>query len=401
MSMTGRLLSIRASLHILIGATLFAIPVLTLWNLAVERTHPSWKVTFGGALGGVTAAAPALQWSWGSLVDGSLQRQIGAMITDAMPLRPLLIRLSNEFRYTFFGEYNSPTLVAGRSGQLILDYAYDEYCSRRADSNPPMHRDFISNLRAIQDYYRQLNRVFLFLVTPSKIAHMPENFVDSTNCKNNPGDRAAKLTAWTRILNDAGINHFDGASYIHALRGRYPIELFPPRGLHWNALGAAHAAQALTTEINRSAGRPLLRPFTFNYELMNRAYGTDRDLADLANLLVPRVRYPTPYVTFQPSTPCDFRAGPIVNVALVGSSFLGQLSEAMVAAACLRRLNFYLYLVRARYSYNDGVVTEKIGLDDADIAPVRDADIVILEENENALGEGNYIEKLWDMLSRR
>jgi alginate O-acetyltransferase complex protein AlgJ len=399
MSMTGRLLSIRASLHVLIGAALFAIPILTLWNLAVERTHPNLKVTLGQRLGGVTAAAPALQWSWGSLADGSLQRQIGAMITDAMPLRPLLIRLGNEFRYTFFGEYNSPALVAGRSGQLVLEYVYEEYCTRQADLSPPMHPDMTANLQTIQDYYRRRNRVFLFLVTPSKIAHMPENFVDDANCKNDPRDRASKLPAWRRILHDAGINYFDGASHVYGLRGRYPIDVFPLRGLHWNALGAAHTAQALAAEINRSAGRRLMRPFTFNYERLDRAYGTDRDLADLANLLVPRVRYPTAYVTFQP--PCDFRAGPLLDVALVGSSFLGQLSEAMVAGSCLRRLNFYLYLNRARYSYNDGVVNEKIGLDEADIAPLHDADVMILEENEGALGEGNYIAKLAEMLSGR
>jgi alginate O-acetyltransferase complex protein AlgJ len=401
MMTTDRLLSIRAGLHVLIGAALFAIPILTLWNLGVERARPELKVALGRPLSGVTAAPPAPRWSWATLADGSLQRQIGTMIANAMPLRPLLIRLRNEFRYVFFGEYSSSELVAGRSSQMVMRDVIAEYCTRGPDSGPRMVRDAIPKLRAIQDYYQQRNRVFLFLVTPSKIAHMPEYFVDESTCASTPSNRAAKLPTLTRMLKEAGINYFDGASYVHALRGSYPVELFSLRALHWNMLATAHTAQALVAEINRIARRPLLPAFAFSYEVISRAQGTDHDLADLANLLVPRVWFPTPKLTYQPSAPCDFRSGPIIDVALVGSSFLGQLAETMVAANCIRQSNYYFYLIRARYAIIDNAHKAKLDLTDDDIAPIRNAEIVIVEENESFIDEGKYIEKLWNMLIGR
>jgi alginate O-acetyltransferase complex protein AlgJ len=390
----------KAAARTLTCLAILAIPALTFWNLAVGQTAPQLMVTLGRKLNGVTETSPAVELSWRTFSSGTLQASIAKRIGDAAPPKSLLVRIGNEFRYLLFGAYNSPNFVVGRTGHLITRDEVDEYCSRRPETGTLMARDLSPKLKTIQDYFERRGRVFLFMVTPAKVPHMPEEF-DAVHCPNSASDRAAKLPTWMSALSKAGVNHFDAASYVHERKAQYPIPLFPLRALHMSELATAMIAQALTGEINRLAGRGVLPAFTYSYDIAAKARpGYDRDLAELANLLVPRVWYPVPRVTFLPSQPCDFAAGPTVRLALVGSSALNQIADALVPAACLRQVDYYFYLKQMHYRIVDGVISRTMNPDEQEFAPIREADILIVEENESFTVEGQYIPRLADYLGR-
>ena len=84
-------------------------------------------------------------------------------------------------------------------------------------------------------------------------------------------------------------------------------------------LAAAHAVDAIVAEINRVAGHPLVPPITWSYEIDYCAHGDDRDLVRLLNLLVPRIWYKTPRVSFRPSAACDGHPASSLNAAIIGS----------------------------------------------------------------------------------
>src|SRR6185295_7999181 len=107
---------------------LLALPLASAWNLAVMPTHPALAIRIGPNLGGVTREAP-VDLSWSSLRDGSFQKAVASRVTDAMAVRPLLIRLNNEIRFELFGELTAPQVVRGTKGQLIERSYLEEYCA--------------------------------------------------------------------------------------------------------------------------------------------------------------------------------------------------------------------------------------------------------------------------------
>jgi hypothetical protein len=72
------------------------------------------------------------------------------------------------------------------------------------------------------------------------------------------------------------------------------------------------------------------------------------------------------------------------KAALIGGSFAGTLGPTLINQGCLSRLEVYNYLYRGLRAGPD-FKNVKRRLTAADILPLRDADIVILEENEMVL----------------
>jgi alginate O-acetyltransferase complex protein AlgJ len=367
------------------AALLLLLPLLTLWNLAAQSFAPKLAIMIGPRLHGVTEASPRPVWSLHSFADGTLQKALTSAVTDAFPLRPLMIRINNQVRYKLFGYSGAPGVITGESEQLIEKAYLDEYCNRDLMVFEPKARDWAARLKEIQDFYAARGKIFIYLITPSKVAYMPENFTrELSSCASSARDRTGMLPLYDRLLKDAGVHVVDTASLIHALKGKYEIDLFPAGGVHWNAIGIAAASDAILAEINHQAGSAIAPKLSWKYKVVDRAKGTDRDLLDLLNVLSPNARYATASVTYEPKEPCSDAAAASRSAAMIGGSFAGTLGRTLINQGCLSRLEVYNYLYRGLDAGPD-YKTIKKRLTASDILPLRDDDIVILEENELVL----------------
>jgi len=378
-----------------IGAILglLAFPATVFWNLAGVGPRLSPSIF---RLIGVTDTAPQPQWTLTSFADRTLQAAITRAVADASLLRPLLIRINNEIRYSAFGYISTPNVIMGDNGQLIQRFYLTEYCSRASDSADRRAGELTPKLRDIQAYFEARNRTFLFLITPSKAAHLPEYFVHRFPCPNSEQDRTALLPKLDRLLREAGINVLDAASLIHGLKGTYEVDLFARGAVHWNAVAVARAADAIVAEVNRLARRPLMPQLDWTYTVVDEKYGGD--LENLLNLLVTRNRYKSAKVTYRHAVPCDRQPENPLNVAIIGSSFIIDPALALISGGCLAHLYSYFYLSLKRFG---GIpLTVKDDLNDDDLAAIRDADVAIIEDNETFVAI-NYIERLRAVLSGR
>ncbi len=371
---------------------LLALPLCSAWNLAVAPNHPALAIKIGPKLGGVTRDA-AVILSWSSLRDGSFQKAVASRVTDAMPMRPLLIRINNEIRFSLFGELTAPQVVRGANGQLIERSYLEEYCARTEAQPAAFAADIIPKLLDIQNYYRSHGGIFLYLVTPSKAADLPEDFVDRVPCPSTPAARAEFVPRYVSLLRHAGIDVVDTASLIHSLKGTYEVELFPQGGVHWNDIGGARAVTAIVEDINRQAGRQIVPPFTFTYSLSGVTSGVDRDLADLLNVLFPPLAYLTPKVKFQPSAQCAVSPARLIDAAIVGSSFSHLPGQILLEDNCLSRLNVYYYMRLGRFGGPPYHELQR-NLTDVDLLRLRDAKLMIVEENESFVARTGYVNEL-------
>jgi alginate O-acetyltransferase complex protein AlgJ len=366
-------------------ALLLLVPLLTLWNLAAQSLAPKLAVMIGPRLRGVTEAPPPPTWTLRAFADGSLQKALTDAVTDAFPLRPLLIRINNQVRYKLFGYSGAAGVITGEGGQLIEKGYLDEYCTRNLAAFEPKARDWARQLKELQDFYTARGKIFIYLITPTKVAYMPENFGRAlASCASSEEDRAGLLPLYDRLLAQAGVHAVDAASLTYDLKGKYEIDLFSVGGVHWNAIGIANAEDAILAEINRQAGQMVAPKLSWRYEVVDRAKGTDRDLLDLLNVLLPSAHYATARVTYQPAPTCRELPAASLKVAMIGGSFADTLGPTLINDGCLTRLEMYNYLYRGLRrgpDYN----TVKDRLTTPDVLPLADADIVILEENEVAL----------------
>jgi hypothetical protein len=379
-------------------AFLLLLPLASAWNLVVAPSYPALAVKIGPKLGGVTYDTPVIL-SWSSLRDGSLQKAVSSRVTDAMPVRPLLIRINNEIRFELFGELTAPHVVRGANGHLIERSYLEEYCARTEGMGAKFAADILPKLKDIQNYYRAHGGIFVYVVTPSKAAHLPEYFVDRVPCPSTPGARAHLVSEYVGMLRQGGINVVDTASLIHSLKGSYEVDLFPQGGVHWNDIGGARAVSAIVEEINRQAGHQIVPPFRFSYTLSGVTVGSDRELVDLLNVFFPPLGYQTPKVQFSPSASCAGDPARQLDVAMVGSSFSHLPARILIEDNCLSALQLYYYAKLGRFGGTPYRELQR-NLSDADLHALRDVKVMILEENESFAARASYVDQLRAVLSR-
>jgi alginate O-acetyltransferase complex protein AlgJ len=379
--------------RLIVGTLLALLPLLSAWNLLV----PNRQIQIGPTLGGVTNEMPVIL-SWSSIRDGSFQKAVANRITEAFALRRILIRINNEIRLELFGELTAPHVVRGAKGQLIERTYLDDYCTRTEGLSAELAAKNIPKLLDIQNFYRARGGLFVYLLSPSKAAHLPEYFVDRVLCPSTPAARTEFVGQYVSALKQAGINVLDTATLIHSLKGQYDFDLFPQGGVHWNDVGGARAVSALVYEINRQAGREIVPSFTFTYSLSSAA-GADRELVDLLNVFFPPLAYLTPKVKYTTSASCADHPAHLLDIAMVGSSFSHLAASILIEHNCLSRLNLYYYARLGRFG---GVPYHELArnLGEAELRPLRDAKIMILEENEAFAARNGYVDILRNIVNK-
>jgi hypothetical protein len=369
----------RSQLIALAMALLLALPVATAWNLVARSYAPKLEIRIGRNLRGVVEPPKPFQWSWQAFANGDNQRAISYEVTQSIPLRRVFVRINNQIRYKLFGAFGAPGILRGDDGHLIEKPYLDEYCARDLAKMEAPARLWVSQIKELQDFLEKRGHAFIYLITPSKVAHFPEAFVNRYPCASTQRDRLGKVAVFVAMLKQAGVHVVDTATLTHSMKGKYEFGMFPQGGVHWNQLAVAYAANAVIEEINRQRKTPPIAPLKWTYTVSSNATGEDRDLLDLLNILLPRPEYKVPIVRYAPR-----ECGPEtkLDIAVVGGSFIHVLSETLARSACLHGLKGYNYLFGGlRGGPNYAVMKRR--LTPAEIAPIADADVVILEENES------------------
>jgi len=204
---------------------------------------------------------------------------------------------------------------------------------------------------------------------------------------------------YSELLRDSHVAVLDLATMVHGMRPSYGMDMFPRGGIHWNALAAANAARAVIDAINAQAGRETLRPFDLTYHLSGDLDLLDHELESGLNLLFEHIHDREPRVVFSAAGTCDQHGARQLTAPAVGGSFLGSLGEVLTAQGCLVQLQHYFYTRGSLYAFQPSRLV-KPSLTDADLAPLRTVDILLVEENESLIGRSVHFEQLYEVLAQ-
>ena len=369
-------------LPLAIGASVVLISWFHLmWNTTVGEAIPGIRFRTKTTIAGLMQdAAPLL--SVKAVLNGSYQQWISRSIGKLSPMFKPAITWKNEIYYTLLGTAGSASVVVGREQQLMEMPYLTEYCSRDLAKLRAQGEDWAARIRRMQDYFDARGKVFLYVITPSKVAQSPQYMPDGYACPAPARDREEKLRVYDEILTRHGVRFVDTASDLGAAREEYGITMFPRGGTHWNSLASALGTQKVIAAVNGQRAEPLLAALSFAWRISYNPQGGDRDLLDLMNLKHPDTHYPVPELTYQSAPPSGSCHD--VGIIEVGGSFLASLNWTLEKLACPPRITNWFYWEQRRLQYGNGRVYELPMDEDARRQSLLDADVVLFEENEAA-----------------
>jgi hypothetical protein len=369
-----------------------SVPILTLWNLTVGRLRPALSVEVGKPLDAVPEPETP-SFAWPQFMVHLYQKEAAKRAVFFVPGRPWLVRLTNQILYSVFRTSPDSRIMLGKENYLVETKYVTEYCHRSMAELVPLMRERATLLKELQDYFTGLNKPFVYMITPSKVARVPEPLLDRVNCPSRLRDRHSFIPAYVNLLKKTGVNVVDAASLTTELRST-GLTIFPKGGTHWTQLTAAYATNALIRAINAAAARSLLPTLTWSVILRGVPVYEDQDIAQQLNLL------PGPWpeggaqVAFSSVGGCGSGK---VRLSLVGGSFLVQISRALTGTGCVEG-RYFFYLDQMLLLFPP-VWKARIAAPSADqIRTLLDGDVIVLEENEMLAARSRLVRNFYDML---
>jgi hypothetical protein len=337
-------------------------------------------------------------WTPQDILDGNFESGVAHDIGPREPFYPAAVRLRNQLEFSLLD--TSPIIreVRGRDNELLERVYLDDYCSRDLATFLPGAPAWAAKIRQMQDKVQAEGKVFLYVVTPSKVAQYPEWMPARWPCPSTQANRLGLVPAWNTIVQRAGIHEVDTTATLWAAHGRYPFPLFPQGGTHWNDVGSALGAQAVEAGLLHLTRDPRFTPFSFTWTLSDHPAGTDIDLASLLNVMWPPVNFTVPVIKLkEPPPPPGCRR---LRIVIIGGSFMLNIEQKLDHTGCGADAVAYEYWSVHRVTFDRGnwvVIPVDPAQRDRDL---RAADVIIYEEDEQVLGHAPQGPKFYNWLMR-
>jgi hypothetical protein len=342
---------------------------------------------------GVLPPAPDAAFSAQAVMDGSFQPAAQSWVSDHVFQRAAIVRSFNQALWDGFGSsyMEGRAAVRGKGGSLFEQSYILSYCGISPASDIIAMPDFARRLRAAQDWFTRHGKILVYYIAPTKTGWFPDRMPGNFPCHPEAGAVAVRDAVLT-ALRQSAVAYVDGPLALEEKRGHVPTELFPRNGIHWNWLGTAIGTEALLAKL-RALGVTGLPALTYDISIAPDETGTDRDLADLLNLLRPPPGDPAPTMTVRPPA----TAGTL-RLATVNDSFFEYLPMVLLQSGHIfASETVFGYMTLDQRLYQNGTIT-KITADKAEIMKTLLAsDVIVLEEIENRAG-GPFAYQFLDMV---
>jgi alginate O-acetyltransferase complex protein AlgJ len=361
-------------------AVFFLVLSLPLASYLVLKIRPGLKVLIDVPLSGVVIPRERPVFSLDSFERRAYQDSFNNWYARNFVLRPLFIKLNNQLFYTLFDKsyMAGQSIIIGKEHQLYSKTYISDLCNFALRQPVAEDEKFVRQVAELQDLLRQRGIILLFLVSPNKATVYPEFIPDEIISHKNGTTRA--YDDFIGLFKKYNIQYIDGHDILVNARKQTRVPLFCQGGLHWNSLGAFYVADATIKKMEELRGEPFNHIYCKNIRLDYKPAGSDKDLADLLNLIVP----PTSYLTPHPEITSSQNAR-TYKISVIGTSFNWVFLDILHQGKVFDEIDFFYYYShgRARYPLNQPCTKDMRDIKDPDI--VKDflsKDVIIIEMNE-------------------
>ena len=307
--------------------------------------------------------------------------------------RPDLVRLRSQLDYSAF---NSPanTVIVGSKGQLYARGNYEAAIGMNFIGDSLVQNQMM-RIKTIQNELSKLNKTLLTVITPNKLRTSPENLPKkyAIPVTVSGGQTAEKFPSnYNRFVHWAvkfEVDLVDFNPIFTAWKEKAEYPLFPNTGYHWSDFGALIACDQLIREMGTRTGQtfPNIRVSGIESSTLGRT--TDKDLAELLNLIYTPALQPVGIpAVLPPLFPSDQPSGNTENrprVLVISDSFWWKVYDQGIQRDYFAPGSEFWYYCSEAYSPEwEGPKP----IQDFDIlAAIEKVDYVLLMANEGNLHE--------------
>jgi len=213
-------------------------------------------------------------------------------IEENMGFRTLLIQLRNQFDYSVFNHTETPLVVFGKNGRLLLETYIRNY-KGALFSGAGQIRNNVRRLKMIQDELGKHNVDFLLIFAPGKASFYSD--LIPHHYQQRP---VTNYQYYIKTLAGSGINFIDMNAWFCKLRGKTKYPLYPLNGAHWSSYGIGLAADSMFHYIEKMRNIELPDFSWDKVTLSDSMRYADNDIGELMNLWWPVKHTPMPYLHF-------------------------------------------------------------------------------------------------------
>lgn len=381
-------------LPILLSAAMIVVPSLLVYGNALHKLVAGVPMYSDTALRGVQVPAPMPELTLQSLASGDFPRQYATYFGQHFPLLAPAVRMKAQFYWSVLRQSPVGFITLGRE-QVLYETSYiNEYCSRNIAAFRPTAEAWAAKLMQIQRWYAARDKIFLYVITPSKPSIEPEWLPPGWPCAASLADRRDFHAAYRAILDQAGVNVVDAVETTMAAKRDFPFPPFPQGGTHFNAVSAALAAQQVITVLTRVGTWRRMDDFSFTWTMAEPSE-VDTDLRDAMNVPYIGMNYLTPRVSLKPSTAAQ--CTPVI-MGQVGGSFTYEINRIFQITACPPKIDLYEYY-RNTMAFYPGDRRFPVDPERRAWFLLDAAEVVFLEENEELAGRSEHGQAFYDLIA--
>jgi len=353
----------------------FLLIVLVLVVPAIQKQFSLLSIP---ELNGDFTLAPKPELSWESWNSGSFQTGYDEYLNDNGGFKNILVRITNQIDYSFYGVIKADGVVKGKNGHLYeydyiraytgLDFVGEELIEKR-----------INRLKFLQDHLKtEFDIDLIFILEPGKASCYPE-YISDKYLKN-----SKEQTNYKTILAKAEeheVNCIDLNSWFAQLKSQSKYPLYAQHGTHWSIYGMSFAADSILNLISHTRNINLRKTRVDTIVIENRARRPDYDMAAAMNLLFTlpeKESLAYPEITFvEDSGQYDYP-----NVLVVGDSYFWNIFNTDIPFEIFNNQAFWYFGVQV---YPDTYYNQK-NVDDLNVMKeVEKQDVILLMTTERFL----------------
>ena len=360
--------------------------VLLLMPLAQKRLG----VGEGPKLSGIykSESPPDLKYfTWKRWFSGVFQDKISAQVNDHLGFRSTLIRINNQCDFSLFRIIHAEGFIAGKQGILYEEDYIHEYTGRYFIGKTTIDLK-IRRLKAVQEELKKRGTCLLFVIEPGKASYFPEHIPD----RYRPGRRTLTNMEYMKQRLDAlQAGYIDLNSWFLSMKDTSRYKLFPEYGMHWSIYSVALVVDSLSGYLREKCGARIPGFTVERVDVSDSLQGSDRDIADMLNLVFPLRQVTAAYPVIRYDT-----AKPSLRVIGVADSYFNNIYY--VYAPHLFANTEYWYYNSTLY-YGNSYGDEKV--DHSNLAAkFKETDVILLMVSEiNAhCGFWNFVDQAYEAL---
>jgi hypothetical protein len=246
--------------------------------------------------------------------SGDFQLNFENYLKDHIGLRPIFVRIYNQYNFSLFGIPSYDGVRIGKNKVLyqpnyLKTFIGEDFVgSTRIDS-------FVYKMKVVQDELQRRDKYFLFIIAPGKVNIYPEIVPDKIGIKKID---TTNLEVFVDRLDKYNINHIDFCDYFKRMKDTVSYPLFTKYGTHWSGSAVSLVMDSILRRIENATHEKVINyKITGGYTTNKNLKFTDADLGNYMDLIIPL----KPEAVYYPIYDFDTTSTKPPNLLIIGDSF--------------------------------------------------------------------------------